>query len=509
MAEPGGSTTLIDLLGVIRRHKWIVIQAAILVPVVAVVHAVRQPTVYASSAQVLLSRENAAATFAGVNDPTASEDPNRYAATQAFLARSPDLLAQVVKDVHIPGLTKGELGADSTVTPRTGTDILTFYVRNRVAADTQALANEYAHDYTVFRRTQDTSAIRKAVAELNLQIGQLAQNELSTGAGQSLLERRQQLQTLEALESQNTYLARPASPPSVVSPTPRRDATLGLALGILLGIGLAFLREAFDTRIRSSEVIAERLRIPLLARLGPPPRELRDSDGLLMLERPYSPEGEAFRMLRTSLDLINLNGRNKTIMVTSAVEGEGKTTTACNLAVALAAAGRSVGVIDLDLRRPSVSRYFGINGRPGVTEVALGAATLDDALVRIEPEEWQEEARDLVVLPSGFLPPNPSEFASSAVVGDIMQRIAERVDLLIVDTPPVLQAAEAIALSDRVDAILIVVKLASATRHKLGELRHALDAAPATLLGFVLTDTAASSDGYGSAYAYPDRDLVA
>src|SRR5207248_1374590 len=146
----------------------------------------------------------------------------------------------------------------------------------------------------------------------------------------------------------------------------------------VLGIGLAFLWEALDTRVRSAEEIDERLKLPLLGRLPEPAKRLRMENRLAMVDEPTSAGAEAFRMLRTNVDFANLERGAKTIMVTSAVEGEGKSTTAANLAVAFARSGKRVVLIDLDLRRPFVDKFFTANGHPGVTQVALGMASLEE-----------------------------------------------------------------------------------------------------------------------------------
>ncbi len=163
-------------------------------------------------------------------------------------------------------------------------------------------------------------------------------------------------------------------------PNPQRDVLMGLALGLLLGFGLAFLIEALDTRVRTGDEIAERLGLPLLGRIPEPPKSVRSHDGLVMLDEPGSPRSEVFRVLRTNIEFADLEHQVRTLMVTSAVESEGKSTTVANLAVAMARAGKRVCLVDLDLRRPYVANFFGLVGAAGLTDVALGHIALDRAL---------------------------------------------------------------------------------------------------------------------------------
>jgi capsular exopolysaccharide synthesis family protein len=513
----GGASTFVDFLRVARRRKLIILQAVVLVPLVAVIHAVGQPQVYSSSAQVLLSRQNVAATYAGVTDPGATEDPTRYAATQAFLARSPNLAKRVIRTADVPDITPSWFLAHSSVDAAKDADVLRFSVVSSDAGYAQRLADAYASEFTLFRRQIDTAAIRSALGQIQSRLSELkAANELNTAGAQRMIDRQQQLQTLEALERHNAYVARPAAVAHKILPRPKRDALLGLGLGLALGIGLAFLREALDTRIRSAEEISARLELPLLGRLSEPSKELRAENTLVMLERPYSTQAETFRMLRTNLDLTNLDRHARTVMITSGVEGEGKTTTASNLAVALAASGRHVVLIDLDLRRPAVAGYFGLQSRPGLTDVALGSIALDDALVPINVAALQATG-SLRVLPSGQTPPNPGEFAGAGAISDILAHVRATSDIVVVDTPPVLHASEAMTLSTQIDAMIVVVRLNLATRGTLADLKQLLDAAPAAKFGFVLTGADPGNGhgyeyGYGypaSIYPYPDKDLVA
>jgi tyrosine-protein kinase len=266
---------------------------------------------------------------------------------------------------------------------------------------------------------------------------------------------------------------------------------------------LISLAEALDSRIRSSDEVAERLGLPLLTRIPIPPRTLRKAGSLGMLDDEGGLQTEAYRKLRINLDFANLQLKARTIMVTSAGEQEGKSTTVGNLAVALARAGRRVILVDLDLRKPYLDHFFDLTGRPGLTDVALGNVTLDQAMwsVPIPGSDGSPHAGTLHVLPSGPMPPNPADLIESTVVSEILLDLAERADVVLLDSAPLLPVSDGVVLSNKVDAMLVVVRMSSVRRPMLGELQRVLAACPAAKLGFVLTG-AEEGAGYGYGYGY-------
>ena len=332
-----------------------------------------------------------------------------------------------------------------------------------------------------------------------------------------LEERQQDLQELKALQGQGIYPVSQATSAVQTRPRPVRDGMIGLLLGLVLGLGLVFLREALDTRVRTAEEVSDRLGISLLARLPSPPRKLANKEGIAMLEEPTGVQAEAFRVLRTNLEFVNLDRHAQVIMVTSALESEGKSTTASNLAVAFARAGKRVALVDLDLRRPFIARFFRLGGRPGLTQVALGHVDLEDALVPValsdhpprngagpEASATNGQGRTtgvLEVLPSGPIPPDAGEFVATHAVGTTIQQLRERADIIIVDAPPLLGLGDAMALTSKVDGILLVARLKVARRQTVNELRRVLENVPASPLGFVITN-AETDKGYG--YGYTD-----
>ncbi|TMM11501.1 MAG: hypothetical protein E6F98_10760 [Actinobacteria bacterium] len=514
----GHAATLRDYLHVLRRRKWLVLQAAVLVPAAAVAFSLHQQKLYQASAQVLLSSQNLANELTGTQQTGVSVQPDRVAQTQADVARVPAIAARVLRRVPGSGLTVQRFLSRSSVTTAANADVLTFEVVNRDPALARRLVNEYASSYTVYRRNLDTAAIHAALQNVNARVRQLVDAGGRGGAlYASLVEREQTLATMQALQTSNAAVVQQAQGTSLVQPKTNRNAILGVLLGLVLGIAIAFLWEALDTRVRSAEEIGERLGgLPLLARVPVPSKRLRAKNQLVMLESPTGPQAETFRMLRTNLDFATLGRDARTIMVTSAVEREGKSTTIANLAVALARSGQRVVLVDLDLRRPFLHRFFDLDG-PGITQVALGRASLDEALTRVALSDAQSRVNAigngngnghgaavrgiLEVLASGPIPPDPGEFVRTAVLTEILEELRALADYVLIDAPPALHVGDAMALSTKVDGVLVVTRMQVVRRQMLSELDRQLASSPTPVLGFVVT-AAGDDEGYGYGYGY-------
>jgi polysaccharide biosynthesis transport protein len=471
----------------------------------------RQPRLYQATADVFLNTQNLAASLSSIQPVYV--DPQRAAETQANLARVPTVAARALRAVGLPNRAPSDLLGRSSVTPSSSADILSFSVTDENRLLAPKLVTAYARAYTDYRRELDTSSLIQARQEIERRISELqASGDQHSDIYSSLVEKDQQLRTAELLQRSNAALVRPANYAAQIQPNPERNGILAAVLGLMVGIGLAFLRDALNTRVRSAAEVHERLDLPLLGRVPEPPRRRRGRPRLTMLAEPQGPEAEAYRILATNLDFVNLDRGASSIMITSASREEGKSTTIANLAVAFARAGRRVALVDLDLRRPSIASFFGLEERAGVTHVALERATLDDALVRVpleaEPGLLRMSANgsgpgSLDVLPSGPLPPNPAEFAGSHVLTEILGRLSERKDLVLIDAPPILQVSDTMTLSAKVDAIVTVARLPDVRRGALDELRRVLDAAPVVKLGVIVTGTSGGEDyGYGYGYGY-------
>lgn len=492
------ASTLRDYLQIWRRRRWIILAVVALTMLSAAFFSVRQEKLYQASAEVLVSP--------GLGS---SQSPERALQTQADVATvSPEVARRVRNALNL------ERTPPIEVTPKTDSDILIFSSTESSPALAADVASAYATAFRDFQRELSTADILKELSDVEDEIQEiLARRPLDQTRYASLLSKREDLRSLEALETSRAFVVRRASLGVQVQPKPVRNTLLGLALGLILGLGLAFLREALDTRVRTTHEVAARLGIPLLARVPRPPRRLRRTDRLVMINDPDGPGAEAFRILRANVDFARVQTEAKALLVTSAVEGEGKSTTAANLAVALARTGQRVVLVDLDLRRPFLHRFFDLDG-PGVTQVAMGSATLEEALAPI-PLVWpggrtprsgggngmRQVGGMLRVLPAGSVPGNVDDVLTTHGLAGILESLRKSADIVLVDSTP-LVVGDAMALTAAVDAVLIVTRMDVVRRPMLRELHRILDAVPAETIGFVATgvESSASYSGYVGYY---------
>jgi Mrp family chromosome partitioning ATPase/capsular polysaccharide biosynthesis protein len=511
-------------LSLLWRRKWILLPFLVLIPIVVHFATARGTSTYEASSQVLLNRQSA--NVSGLGDPLVF-DAARTIRTQAGIARVPVIARRVIEAAKLdwsPGefLGRSSVGSDPDV------DLLTFRVRDEEPARAELLSNLYAETYIEYRRRLDTTALSEALRILRQQIEQLRSQGLASSGGYSaLVDRRQQLQTAMVLQKSNAILVQHAEGAAQVTGPNRQNDYLAIGAGIIIALALAFLIDALDTRIRSADDLAAELRLPLLGGLREP-RSVGRRGRLVMLDAPTSESAEMFRILRSTLDVGHALDRQRVLMVTSALAGEGKSTTAANLAIAMARAGQRVVLADLDLPRPRLKKLFRLPPGPGVTDVLLAKARLEDALVRIplapagrqQPADGLEESGNgrrhdggyghrngsssggtLDVICAGEPVRHTGDFLLTPTLDELFAHLRELGNVVVVDGPPLLVSADALTLSSHVDALLLVARANTLRREQIGQVRRALAVAPAAKLGLVVVGDMGSQTG--PYYHYP------
>jgi capsular exopolysaccharide synthesis family protein len=475
----------------------------IVVPAVAYLVSHRQQPRYAGTATVLTSFKQPA-TDSGLGSDVVfnRDDAQRFATTQAAIARTPALVQKV-----LDGLGRRHEAVDafldrSAVVPEPNTDLLAFTVQDSTPVRARRAAAMYGRRFVAYRTQLERRTVQRAIADVRAQLRRVHGRGHVAQRG-ALRARERDLRARAALPASGaSYLSTAAKAPKV-APRTGRDVLLGAALGVLLALGVALLREAIDTRVRRGREVSEALGIPVLGRLPKPSRRARACRGPVVLEAPDTADAEAVRMVRAGFLLATRDGASRSILVASALAGEGKTTTTANLAAALAASGRHVIAVDLDLRRPALGPLLGAAG-PGLVDVARGSFGLDEALREVAlPADGAAALSGgrLEVLPAGAAPTEPGDFIGTAAVGEILAELRERADVVLVDSPPLLQVGDGLQLSTRVDALLVVARLDRLDRGAMVELRTALEAAQVPALGVVVTG-ADAEDHTEPAYGY-------
>jgi capsular exopolysaccharide synthesis family protein len=268
--------------------------------------------------------------------------------------------------------------------------------------------------------------------------------------------------------------ARPGSPSS-----PRRKLELlfGAFVGLLLGLAFAIGRGLIDTRLKTVEDVEAATE---LAVLGAIPKT-RSRQGVALSDPGDHVTGEAYKQLRTSLQFANVTHEARTICVSSAVASEGKTRTAVNLAIAYGRAGRNVLLVDADLRRPTAARGLGAATEAGITNLLALEGELDTTVQQISIGD-----AEISVLPSGPLPPNPSEMLESDAFRELLSELRDRFDVVLIDGPPVLPVAEASTLAALADGVLLVVGLGAVRRRDVRQCLRRLALVDARCIGVVV-----------------------
>lgn len=521
-------------VGVLRRRWASVVAVVVIVMSVALGLSLRQEPRYRAESEVLL-RQNRAEGIVTDQLAVNPQEAERQLNNEVRLLES-GAVRDAVREAYDGPLDPGAVAASVSSDTSDVVEVSVTATNRGAAAD---LVNVYVETFIEVRRQQRVDELLAAGGEIQTQLddidGQvdqlsqplteadaalaadptnelllLARDELSREFQAELapLESQRALyqQLLENLQltagitsAGGTMVLTPAEAPAdPVSPNPVRDGAVALVLGAMLGFGLAFLREHLDERVRSL-VDLERA-LPDVTTLAVVPRIEQAADPRFVAARddPRSAAAESYRSLRTAVKFAGIQRPLTVVHVTSALTGDGKTTTVANLAVALAQGGDRVAVVCCDLRRPRVQERFGETLTPGFTDVLLGDASLTDAL--------RQTSAGVYLLPAGSPPPNPSELLSSDRAAAVVKALAEQFDVVVMDSTPVLPVTDSLVVSRLADATVVVVNGQTTRRNALRRTVQMLAQVHAPVLGFVLAGVETSGGyGYGYGYGYGER----
>lgn len=510
-----------EYLAILRLRKWTILLTVAVTVATALFFSFRQTPIYVSQAKVVVTPANISASA----DP---QDPQLFLnlETEREVATSPEVAELAARD--LPGRqSPQQLISGLTVQGSAETEVLAFEYAFPNAAEAQERSQAFAKAYLDYRRQQvldqmlaASNALQQRIRALdarlqdvNRRLGRADEDEKPGLQSQAnllvtqisgLQQRIDELTPADELRV-GTIIQPATRPSSPASPNHLRNGGLALFVGLVLGLGMAFLRERLDDRLRGRTDLETHGGAPVLAAVPRVPNWKSDQDTpVITVAEPTSPAAEAYRTLRTSLLFTASQNGLKVMTVTSAREEEGKTSTTANLGVALAQAGKRVILVSADLRKPRLHRFFGQVNGGGLTELLAGELEPPRALARVGVE-------NLRLLPSGPVPGNPAELLSSEAMRKLLEELRQYADFILVDATPVLGMADALALAAVSEGVLLVSDAEKARRSELKEVRHQLHQVNAKVLGIVLNNFDPSKArsypqyyGYYRPYSYDD-----
>ena len=489
-------------IAVLRHRKWWVISFTLLGLVASLGYSLTQPKAYSATAQLLVQPEGASIASGATPQTITTTD----VLTELQLVTSAPVKAAVDRKLgSVPSVSAAEVGQ---------TNVIAVTATAANPARAASIANAYANAFVTNQRSAAIDNLTAAETQLSRQISTIDAQAKSLESNPSaaaqvtallaeeatLKDQLAQLQVSGAVNTGGVQVVTPATAPSAPSsPKPLTDAVLGFVLGLLFGIGVAFLVEHLDDTVYEKEDLERLVPGARVLALIPVVESWKTKVRTFVVTKaePNSIASEAYHALRTSLQFIVRETKAKVILVTSPDQSEGKTATVANLGVVLANAGERVAIVSSDLRRPLVGRFLGLNEQTGLTDVLLGQRPLEEVLQAVP------EVDGLSMLATGERPSDPTGMLSSDRLDGLLDDLRQRFDVVLVDSPPVLPVTDAVILAQAADATLLVVA-AGQTRGK--DLRRAIETlslVQATVVGVVLNEVTTSTGyGYGKRSGY-------
>jgi capsular exopolysaccharide synthesis family protein len=441
-----------DYLAALRR-QWVLIAVTCLATVAAAAaFTLQQPPVYQARAQLFVSSGGGDDTIAQAYQGGLFIQQRMRSYVQ--LATSPDVLEPAAEAIGWPAPAETLAGRIRAESPA-DTVLINITAQSANPEEAAAIANAVADNFAAYVERVEA---RDAQGQVPVKVS----------------------------------ITNPASPPgSAISPQPVANVMLGLALGLVLGLAVASVRELLDTAMHSEEDIEAVSGAPVLGRVAFDRSATRDP----LADLTGSPRAEAFRVVRTNLQYVDVENPIRTVVVTSSVPAEGKTTTAANLASSLSQTGLRVILVECDLRRPRSIEILGLVAGAGLTDVLVGRAAVDDVVQRADQA-------GIDVLGSGPVPPNPSELLASQAMSRLLQELERDYEMVILDAPPLIPVTDAAVLARSGDGALVVVRHGKTTKEQLKAARGALKAVDARILGVIINMVPARAQTYEYDYRY-------
>lgn len=500
MSAGHDDTTLEQILRVLRRRWHLIAICVILVAGTAILFSLLQQDKYTASASLLFDNTQFDQELFGSNFTTAATDPTRDAATNIDLVSLPTVASRTAATLH---LTTEMVRSAISVSGGGQANVAQVSATDPDPVRAAEIANTYVQQYVFFRQQADRAKIAGAQNLVQKELGALPAAQRYGSVGESLQNRADQLGVLAALQTGNAEVVQPASVPTSPSfPKTSRNAVVGALIGLLLGLGLAFLAERLDRRVRDVSELEDAYAVPVL---GAIPESPSYSTAGTQALPPV--EAEVFALLRARLRYFNVDREVRSLLVTSATPGEGKTTVALNLALAEAAAGNmSVVLVEADLRRPALRQRLALTRGPGLSEILSRNATIDEALTSCEIPgrgNGHGPTASFSMITAGASPPNPGELVESRAMIDLLGSLTERFDLVILDSPPTAVVSDAIPLMRLVSGVVIVSRIDVTTRDATRHLREQLRKLKAPTLGVIANAVPLKGRGYYGYGYYP------
>ena len=489
-------------LSVIRDHARVIAASAAIAAVSAMIASTLLPATYAATTQILVGP----AMQGGVRDAAQLQAASQLAETYAQASKTKSAARAVITHLSLNETPENLLKRVSVAVLQTA-PIITITVTATTPAAAADLANALAQqlisqtsgaaltDIQLQNTIQDQIAIVKSqINATNAQINAFAASPFRSAAQDADLAtlRQQEIQQQFTMASlltaslnssfNSVTILDPATPPTDKdSPKTGMNIALGLVIGLLLGVALAFGLASVDDSLRTDPEMEGALGASVVGAIGRLPRGKRGRlRTLVMRDAPHSASAEAFRMMRTNLEFVDVDSDIRSLLVTSADDGDGKSTVAANLALAFAQAGKSTILVDADLRRPKLHELFGLSNEQGLTSLLRVDPVGPDALFSSSSEP------NLRLLPSGALPPNPAELLGSRRMKDVVERLAGQADIVILDSSPLRVLSDAVALAAIVDATVLVVAGGRTRRTTARSAAESLSRVHARLVGIVV-----------------------